>query len=323
MTMPEPRAPRHVPLAYVMRSGLVESVHHGSMVVLAPDGSVRYELGDPGSVMYPRSSMKPVQATAMTRLGLDLPADLLALAASSHSGERYHLDGARKILVRHGLSEDDLRNPVSMPLDPEVRDEWIAAGRAGSRVAQNCSGKHAAMLATVRGNGWSLSDYLEPDHPLQKEIARTAEDLSGEPVAHVAVDGCGAPLFALSLTGLARAVARIAAGAEGSAEHAVAEAIRAHPNMLGGSNRPVTELIRAVPELIAKDGYEGVMVAAMPDRSVVAVKIADGSGRARTPVTAAGLAMLGVPDARLAPFFEGARDDQADGVVLVPELRQE
>lgn len=307
--------PRHEPLAFVMRSGLVESVHYGSMVVLAPDGSVRLAIGDPDAVMYPRSAMKPVQASAMVRLGLELPADLRALAASSHSGEAMHIDGVRRILDLHGLSGRDLRNPEGLPLDPEVRDAWVRSGRPGSPLSQNCSGKHASMLATARLNDWSLADYLDPDHPLQKEIARTVEALAEESIAKVAVDGCGAPLFALTLTGLARAIAGIASSAEGSAERQVADAIRQYPEMLGGAGRPVTRLIEAVPGLIAKDGFEGVQVAAMPDGSAVAVKVSDGSNRPRTQAVAAGLALCGVDRQRLAPFL--AADD---GVQLAAGL---
>lgn len=316
MTTSEMRAPAHAPLAFVMRSGLVESVHYGSVVVLAPDGTVGYAAGEPAAVHYPRSAMKPVQAAAMVRTGLDLPPDLLALAAASHSGESFHLDGVRRILAAHGLTEEQLRNPEGLPLDERVRDEWVARGLPARRSAQNCSGKHAAMLATARVNGWSTSDYLDPDHPLQKEIARTVEELAGESIARVAVDGCGAPLFALSLTGLARALGRIASAPSGTPEGRVAEAIRRHPELLGGTHRPVTALIRAVPGLIAKDGFEGVQVAALSNGSSVAVKIADGSARARMAVTASALARCGVDREGLAPFFSGAEGVVSDGIRL-------
>lgn len=307
------RAPRHASLAEVMRAGLVESVHYGSAVAVRPDGTVQHAVGDPAAVHYPRSALKPVQAVAMVRAGLDLPSELLALAASSHSGEDFHLAGVRRVLGTAGLSESDLRNPISYPLEERVRHEWLAAGRTPDHLAQNCSGKHSAMLATAKINGWSLPDYLDPDHPLQKEIARTVEDLSGESVAHVAVDGCGAPLFALSLTGLARALGRIASASRGSAEWLVAEAIREHPEMLGGTERPVTELITAVPGLIAKDGFEGVQVAALPDGSSCALKVSDGSARPRAAVTAALLAELGVAPGRLVDL---PAEDVTDGVRL-------
>lgn len=312
-------SPRHEPLAYVMRSGLVESVHHGSMVVLAADGSVRFAAGDPDAVHYPRSALKPVQAAAMARLGLELPAELLSLAASSHSGESQHVEGVRRMLALNGLAPNELANPADLPLDPKVRDEWLATGAGPNRLVQNCSGKHAAMLATARHNGWTTHDYLDPAHPLQRKIARTVAELASEPVAHVAVDGCGAPLFALSLTGLARAAGRVAHSPASSPEGRVARAIREHPEMLGGTGRPVTELIHAVPGLIAKDGIEGVFVAALPDGSAVAVKVADGSNRPRTQLAAVGLRMCGVRGVE--SFVDGADRDQTDGVQLAEIFR--
>lgn len=320
MSISELRAPSHVPLVHVMRSGMVESVHYGSVVVLASDGTTRFAAGDGSAACYPRSSLKPVQATAMVRAGLDLPPDLLALVAASHSGERRHLEGVRRILAAHGLSEADLRNTPDFPLSGQARDEWVRAGRSAERISQNCSGKHSGMLATARTNEWSTVDYLDPDHPLQKEIARTVEQLSGESIAHVAVDGCGAPLFALSLTGLTRAVGKVAAASAGTPEHRVAEAIRLHPEMLGGTDRPVTRMIQAVPGLIAKDGAEGVFVAALPDGTAVGVKIADGAARARVKVAAAGLALFGVDSDLLAPFFDGAPGTVSDGIDLVDQL---
>ncbi len=152
----------------------------------------------------------------MVRAGLPLDGALLSLAAASHSGEERHLDGARRILQQAGLAEEHLRNVPDLPFDPAVRDTWVRAGRGPSRLAQNCSGKHAAMLYTAKLNGWSLDDYLDPAHPLQQAVAETVEDLTGRRVATVTVDGCGAPLFAVSLEGLARAAARIAGGAPGT-----------------------------------------------------------------------------------------------------------
>jgi L-asparaginase II len=157
------------------------------------------------------------------------------------------------------------------------------------------------MLLTARLNGWPTADYLDPGHPLQKAIAETVEDLTGERIARVSVDGCGAPLFAVSLHGVTRAYARIAA-ARGGHLGTLAAAVRDHPEMVSGTNREVARLMRAVPGLLAKDGFEGVQVAALPDGRAVAVKIADGANRARVPVTAAALARAGVDPAALAEF---------------------
>lgn len=320
MSISELRAPSHVPLVHVMRSGMVESVHYGSVVVVGPDGRTAFAAGDGTAACYPRSSLKPVQATAMVRAGLDLPPHLLALVAASHSGERIHLEGVRSILDRHGLAVDDLRNTPGFPLSTPARESWIRAGRTAERISQNCSGKHSGMLSTARTNNWSIHDYLDPDHPLQKEIARTVEELSEESIAHVAVDGCGAPLFALSLLGLTRAVGKVASAAHGTAERRVADAIRMYPKMLGGTDRPVTRLIQAVPGLIAKDGAEGVFVAALEDGTAVGVKISDGAARARVKVAAAALSLFGVDSDLLAQFFDGAPGTVEDGMDLVEQL---
>ncbi|MFD5543797.1 asparaginase, partial [Streptomyces sp. NPDC127079] len=189
-----------------------------------------------------------------------------------------------------------------MPYGAAVRDTWIREGRQPSRLAQNCSGKHAAMLWTAKLNGWSLDDYLDPAHPLQQAITEIVEDLTGQRVAATTVDGCGAPLFSISLHGLARAVSRIAAAAPGTPEAKVADAMREHVEMASGAGRDVAALMAAVPGLLAKDGFEGVQVAALADGRAVAVKIADGADRARVPVAAAALARAGVDPSLLTEF---------------------
>ncbi|MFE2102365.1 asparaginase [Streptomyces sp. NPDC059468] len=296
------REPLHAPVAHLIRGGVVEGIHYGSVVVLGADGRVQFQLGDIEAAFYPRSALKPVQAVAMLRAGLPLDGDLLSLAAASHSGEERHLAGTRRILELAGLTEDDLRNVPDMPYDPAVRDAWVREGRLPSRLAQNCSGKHAAMLWTAKLNGWSLEDYLDPAHPLQQAVAEIVEDLTGQRVARVTVDGCGAPLFSVSLHGLARAVARITTAAPGTPEARVADAMREHAEMASGAGRDVSALMRAVPGLLAKDGFEGVQVAALPDGRAIAVKIADGANRARIPVSAAALARAGVDPELLTEF---------------------
>ncbi|MFJ4366465.1 asparaginase [Streptomyces chartreusis] len=298
------REPLHAPVAHLIRGGMIEGIHYGSVVVLGDDGAVRFQLGDIEAAFYPRSALKPAQAVAMARAGLPLDGELLSLAAASHSGEERHLAGTRRILELAGLTEDHLRNVPDMPFDPVVRDAWVREGRAPSRLAQNCSGKHAAMLYTCALNGWSLDDYLDPGHPLQQAVAEIVEDLTGQRIARVTVDGCGAPLFSVSLHGLARAAARITTAAPGTPEARVADAMRDHAEMASGSGRDVAALMRAVPGLLAKDGFEGVQVAALPDGRAVAVKIADGANRARVPVAAAALAWAGV-DPELLTEFRG------------------
>ncbi len=281
-------------LVEVVRSGFVECRHRGSVVGLDADGSVAFALGVPGVPTFPRSSNKPMQAVAMLRAGLDLDGELLALACASHSGEAFHLDGVQKILHRAGLDESALQTPPDYPVDELEKLAYVARGGQPVPVAMNCSGKHAAMLATCVRNGWPTATYRDPGHPLQAAVRSTIEDLADESVAATGVDGCGAPVFALTLTGLARAFRTIASAPAETAEHRVAEAIRAHPQWLGGTRRDVTSLIAGVAGLIAKDGAEGVYAAALPDGRAVALKIDDGAQRARPPVMAAALQRLGV-----------------------------
>ncbi len=230
----------------------------------------------------------------------------VALASSSHSGEPRHLEVVHRLLGP--LTEVDLGCPPSLPLDEGSAHALLAAGGGPTRTHMNCSGKHSAMLATCRANDWPLRDYLDPGSPLQKALTAAVERLAGETVATVAVDGCGAPQHALSLTGLARAFARLVTAEPGSDERRTADAVRAHPELVGGRGRDVTQLMQGVPGLLAKDGAEGVYAAALPDGSAVALKIADGAARPRGPVLAAALRRL------------GARGDVLDALATVPVL---
>jgi L-asparaginase II len=230
----------------------------------------------------------------MLRAGLEMDEDLLAIACSSHSGEAMHLDAVRRVLADAGLDEGDLQTPEDWPLDDAERERVLREGGVRTRIAMNCSGKHAAMLATCVQRGWPTSSYLSPDHPLQQCIRGTVEELTGVPVPAVLVDGCGAPLLATSLTGLARAFARLATASEGP-ERRVAEAIRRHPTLVSGTRRDEAALLAAVPGAIGKAGAEACYVVALPDGRAVALKIEDGAPRARPVVMAAALAGLGVP----------------------------
>ncbi|MDO8308808.1 MAG: asparaginase [Actinomycetota bacterium] len=300
--MPSPPSP--VPIAEYTRSGMVEGVHVGHVAIVDGAGAVVRSWGDPGQVIYPRSANKPVQAAAMVGSGLDLPPRLLALAASSHSGEPFHLSAVRDILAHAGLDETWLQTPPDWPLDPVERDAWLGAGQARTSVAMNCSGKHAAMLATCVAQGWSLHSYRDPAHPLQVAIAARLASLAGEPIAHTGVDGCGAPVLAISLAGLARSAARLVLAEAGSPEGQVAAAMRDHPDVVGGTRRDVTEFMRAVPGLMAKDGAAGVYVAALPDGTAIAVKVEDGSDAARRVVLAEVLIGLGADPGALAGLRE-------------------
>jgi L-asparaginase II len=293
-------------LAEVIRSGFVESRHRGSIVAIAPDGMYAFTAGTANTPIFPRSSNKPLQAAAMLRAGLTIEGELLALAAASHSGEDFHVQGVHDILDYAGLTADDLQCPPSLPIDEPtarrlIRSSSVADGGPESRVRFNCSGKHAAMLATCIANDWPTETYLSPEHPLQLHIRRTIEELAREPVAAVGVDGCGAPLFALTLGGLARAFRALVLSEPGSAERRVADAMRKFPEWTSGTTRDENKLMASVPGLLLKAGAEGVDAFALPDGTAAAVKIDDGSQRVRTPITVAILALLGAqPPAELA-----------------------
>jgi L-asparaginase II len=289
-----PEADNGVELVDVVRSGFVECVHRGSAVALDPDGGVLLKVGAPDRPCFPRSANKPLQAVGMVRAGLQLDPPGLALAAASHSGEHAHVSRIRDLLHRNGLPESALLCPPALPLGEEAARGVIAAGGGQARVFMNCSGKHTAMLLTCVANGWPTDGYTNPAHPLQVAIRAAIEDLTGEVVAAVGVDGCGPPIFAVSLTGIARAYARLVTAQPGTPERSVADAMRAHPELVGGKGRDVTRLMSGVPGLLAKDGAEGVYAGALPSGAAVALKIVDGGKRARTPVMIAALRRLGV-----------------------------
>lgn len=287
-------------LAQYTRSGFTEGVHIGHAVVVDSSGSITRQWGDPDHVIFPRSSNKPAQAAAMVAAGLDVPDRLLALAASSHSGEAVHLAGVAELLEMAGLDDRALRTPADFPLDPDERDIWIREGRHPVAIAMNCSGKHAAMLLTCVLNDWPVESYLDPTHPLQSGVRGQLESLAGESVGHVGVDGCGAPVMSLTVSGLARAMSRCMSEEPGTPARRVGDAMAAHPEMVGGSRRDVTSFMRAVPGLVAKDGAEGVYVAGLPDGTAVAIKVEDGSERGRRVALAAILVGRGCDRAALA-----------------------
>ena len=280
------------PIAVATRSGVDESIHFGAGVTIERDGSIARSIGDPAVSVYPRSALKPLQASAMVRAGLDLPPRLLAVVCASHSGEQRHLEAVTEILDRHRLSVDDLQNTPDRPLGSEARRAAAAAGTAPSPLQQNCSGKHAAMLATCRINGWPTDSYLEVDHPLQvairAEIDRRA-DRAGGSVSHVGTDGCGAPTHVMPLVDVARSFAALV-----RERSIVATSMSEAPDLVAGDGRDVTLWMEAVPGLVAKEGAAGVMAMATGDGHAAAMKIADGSDLARRAVTVEMLRHLGV-----------------------------
>jgi L-asparaginase II len=281
-------------LVDIVRSGFVEGHHRGSVVALTADGEIDWSIGDVTSPIYPRSCNKPVQALGMLRSGLDLDGDLLALACASHSGEDFHIEGVRRILASSGLDETALQTPPDYPLDEAARTAYIRSGLDKTPIAMNCSGKHAAMLATCVANGWDIATYRDPKHPVQVAIAQTFTETTGEPIASVGVDGCGAPLFSTSLVGLAGAFRSLVVADEGSLERRIVDAISGNPEFTSGSTRDEAALLRAIPGAIGKAGAESCYAVALPDGRAVALKVEDGSPRARPPVMAAVLRRMGL-----------------------------
>jgi L-asparaginase II len=281
-------------LVEVVRSGFIEAWHRGRVVALAADGSVDWAVGDCAVPIFPRSSNKPIQVLGMLRAGLDLDGMLLAVTVASHSGEPFHIDAVRAILRGAGLSESDLQTPPDFPLSDEAREAFIRSGASRSSIAMNCSGKHAAMLATCVANGWPTTTYLDVSHPLQRALASTFTQATGEPIAAFGVDGCGAPVFSASLVGLARAFRSLVIADRGSYERRIADAIADYPEYVSGTTRDEARLLRAVPGAIAKAGAEGCYALALPDGRAVALKIDDGGIRARPVVMVAALERLGL-----------------------------
>ena len=278
-----------VELAVVERSGFIESRHVGSAIVLDAEGTVVAALGDTTTPILPRSSLKPVQALACLTAGAPLDGRRLALATASHSGTDRHVSVVRDILDAAHLGEDALGCPAAWPSDADAREEIARDGGGPARIRMNCSGKHAAMLLTCVANGWDTAGYLNIDHPLQLHIREVAERLVGERAATTAIDGCGAPVFAMSLAGLGKAIHRIGTASERSpfALHrsagALVRAVRENPWAIDGPDRPDTIVIERLG-VFAKGGAEGVMVMVAPNGTTVALKILDGSGRAATAV---------------------------------------
>ena len=289
-------------LVEIVRSGFVEGVHRGRLVLLEADGSVALEIGDARRTLLPRSCNKPMQAVGMLEAGLALEAELLAIAAGSHSAQDFHIAAVRKILAEAGLAEDALRTPAARPGDERALIEFYRRGEQDAPIYYNCSGKHAAMLSASARNGWPTETYLDPAHPVQQACRAAIERLTGEPVAAEAVDGCGAPLYGFSLLGLARAVRNCVTAEPGTHERLVADAMRAHPEYVAGEGALDTVAMRSVPGLLAKTGAESVYVAALADGRTVAFKIDDGAKRAQPVVLAEALRRLDVPATAVAAF---------------------
>ena len=276
-------------LLEVVRNEMVESINSGHLLITDKAGKSIIELGDLDSPIYPRSAIKAIQAAAMLRAGLEVSPKQLALICASHAGSIEHLEVATSILAGAGLSEKDLQNTKDKPLGISERLAW--AEREPTSLAANCSGKHAGMLATCRVNGWDISNYKDPSHPLQQLIKREFENLTGAEMNKVGIDGCGAPLFALSLRDLANAFRNLVQSSDDIYKEVI-NACRSNPVMVAGLGRLPTILMSKVAGLFVKDGAEGVMVIATDSGEVIVWKMSEGSQRGAATLALASLSHL-------------------------------
>jgi len=286
-------------VAHLVRHDRVESVHHGIGVVVDQSGREIHRVGNPDTLVYPRSALKPIQTLTLLECGVGLNPEEIALASASHLGSARHREAVTRFLHNHQLSDELLQCPVDWPLGEKEKEEMIASGETEkTRAAMNCSGKHAGFLACCQHMGWSLDDYLDPAHPLQVKIKERIESLSGETIAHSTADGCGAPLHQMTLGGLATAISGVVSR-DTVESRAYLTAVANNSWAIAGNSHANTLTIDALGG-IAKIGAEGLVVIGLPGKASVAVKILDGSMRATTPFALSLLKKVGAVDADVA-----------------------
>jgi L-asparaginase II len=280
-------------LAQLVRGELVESIYTGRLVMLDPSGNIDYLLGDITELVYPRSAVKCVQAAVSLEFGAKLAAETAAVAAASHSGSEAHLGYVRAILAEAGLTEADLQTPPDYPIGVA----WIAARKEKSPIAMNCSGKHAAWLNACVHSDLDPKTYLAPSNKLQQRIIELFSELAGEQVRISSVDGCGGPLHAVSLTGLAKMIQHAVSAPAGSELNQIVTAVMAYPEAASGVGRDIAKLMQAIPGSFMKDGAEGVEVLALTDGRTAAFKFDSGNFLVRHLVSARVFQLWGVNNA--------------------------
>jgi L-asparaginase II len=289
--MAEPSA--NPPMIATTRGRRIESMHRGAAAVVTCGGSLVAAWGDVDRPVFVRSAAKPLQALALVETGaadaFSVSAAELALACGSHGGEPVHVAFVKAWLGRIGVGKDSLVCGPHPPLDTAAARALVRSGEPEGRLHNNCSGKHAGFVTTVRHLNLPLAGYGDIGHPLQARIRRTIAEIGDVEIGNdrVAVDGCGVPVFALPLRALARAFARLAdpaalSSARANAARRVLAAMAAHPEMVAGQDRFETSVIAAgAGTIIVKGGAEGVQAAALPGLGIgIAVKIDDGAKRA-------------------------------------------
>ncbi len=294
-----------IPMVEIIRGDRVESIHHGHAVICNGAGQIVRAWGDPGAIIYPRSSCKMIQALPLMESGAGaaLSDAQVALACASHQGAAVHTQWVSRWLADMDLSEADLRCGAHEPYDADARNSLVLAHEKPCQIHNNCSGKHTGFLMMTKAMK-AGPEYTEIDHPLQKAILQATQEVTGEVSPGFGIDGCSAPNHACTIHGLARAMAAFAvATADGDARaramHRLTHAMHAHPDLVAGEGRACTELMRAVTAPVAlKTGAEGVYTGILPSLGLgIAVKTADGNARAAEAMITGVLIHLGLLDA--------------------------
>ena len=314
----------------VWRGRRVESRHRVSLCVSDAAGQIVLGIGDLDQRVYPRSAIKPFQTLPLVESGaadaFHLSEEELALACASHGGEPMHVERVAAWLRRLELDEDALACGPHPPSFKEAADALVRAGRSPGRIHNNCSGKHTGMLATARHLGAPTEGYEQPGHPVQQAVAQVLRDLTElDDLGVPGTDGCSVPTWAIPLRALARAFARLAdptgvPPTRAAAARRIGQAMRRHPELVAGTGRCCTAMMRALPQAVVKTGAEGVYAAALPERGLgVTLKVEDGAGRAAEVAIIATLATLGEIGAAaaeaLAPFARPTLRNYAGTIV--------
>jgi L-asparaginase II len=272
-------------LVRVVRSGVEESVHLGHVAVCDADGRLVASAGDPGHRVFARSCMKPLQASVSLRAaGEDLPDRELAVMCASHNGEPVHISAVRALLQRAGLGPEALQNPPGWPIDKQA----MARAHQPHSELQDCSGKHAGMLLACVRSSWDRSTYLRPSHPLQRRVHKAVLAAADLDEVDVGVDGCGVPVHGMPLRSMATLFARLSRPERLNALEPFAaratEAMLVEPYLVGGRGRLDTDVMRTTGDVVAKEGAEALVCAAvLPSGLGIAIKVADGGWRATAP----------------------------------------